>query len=118
MRINALVRSRAIWWASGLAFATLLLIMACVMSGFAIQRGVLPPIEVRINLGVVTLIAVETDDANCWRPIRGRAGPACSSASVYNPNHYYIGWVQRNTTARLTASERYRKVFVLRLPAS
>jgi hypothetical protein len=68
--------------------------MSCVIAGAAIERGRLPPLEVTAGLGALRLITVVTDDATCWRPIRGSAGVLCSTGSIYNPNRYYIAWAE------------------------
>jgi hypothetical protein len=110
-------KSRTVWWVGGLAFLLLILVLACGASGFALQQGVLPPIQVTLNAGMFSIVTVETDDEQCQRPIRGSAGPSCSSTSIYNPNRYFIVWFQRNTSQRLTMRERYSKLLVIRLPA-
>jgi hypothetical protein len=110
-------RSRVTWLIGGLAFALLVVILACGASGFAIQNGVLPPLQVTLNLGAFSLLTAETDDQKCVRPIRGTAGPSCSSASIYNPNRYFIVWFQRNSSQQMPMHKRYYKLVVIRLPS-
>jgi hypothetical protein len=111
-----MVRKRTIWLVGSVTFAILVLFMACGAGGLAMRQGMLPPVQVTMNLGAFSVLTAETDDANCWRPIRGTAGPSCSSGSIYNPNRYYIIWFQRNSHERMKLRERYQKLVVIRLP--
>lgn len=102
-------------WVAGMsAFALLILVMSCAISLFGVGRGMLPPIEFTANLGKFKIITVVTDDANCWRPIRGSAGPTCSMGSIYQPNWYYIAWIEQPGTQQRPRPS-YRKLFVVRL---
>jgi hypothetical protein len=98
------------------AFMALTIVMSCVIAGAAIERGRLPPLEVTADLGALRLITVVTDDATCWRPIRGSAGVLCSTGSIYNPNRYYIAWAELPGGSPGRPRPVYRKLFVLRLP--
>jgi hypothetical protein len=99
----------------GGAFALLVLVMLCALSGAAIGRGALPAEQFTLRLGSVALLTTVTDDATCWRPIYGSAGPLCSTGSLYHPNWYYIGWLELRTSLAQRQRPSYHKLFVIHL---
>lgn len=90
--------------------------MACVIGRAGVERGLVRPPELVMDLGALRLLALETDTANCWRPIRGRAGALCSMGSVYTTSRYYIGWLELRRGGTPRRGSIYYKLFVIRLP--
>lgn len=107
-------RSRAIWLTVGAIFLTSALFMACTVGRAGVERGVLPPLELSVDLGVLRLLTLETDNANCWRPIR--VGALCSTGSVLAANRYYTGWLEVRRSRVPRKNSLYYKLFVIRLP--
>ncbi len=110
-------RSRAIGLAALAAMLALALVMSCALGRSGLERGYVPPIELQISLGALRLLTVWTDDPTCSRPIHGSAGPECSSGSIYNPNRYYIGWLEVRSGPAGRERSQYRKLFIIRLPS-
>jgi hypothetical protein len=103
------------WIAGGAAVLLLALIMACVVGGAAVERGALPPVQVNVRVGSLSFETVVTDDASCWRPVRGNAGPLCSTGSLYRSNWYYIAWLGLRDQQNRRVPPIYHKLFVIRL---
>lgn len=109
--------SRSTWWVSGSIFAILVLVMSCGIASAGIRRGTVPPVEVNAGLGPVRFITVVTDDAKCWRPIRGSAGALCSTGSLFKTDRFYIGWLELPRLGSSKSLPRYQRLFTLRLPS-
>jgi hypothetical protein len=111
--------SRSRWVIGGALFAIVVLVMACSLASSGIRQGSLPPVEVAVGMDSLRFITVVTDDANCWRPIRGSAGALCSTGSLFKTDRFYIGWVELPNFEKSPGRQRprYQRLFTIRLPS-
>ncbi len=99
------------------AIALLALVSACALVSEGLQRGMLPPLDFSLDVGVLQFRTLVIDDLHCLRPVpAGSIAAMCSPRTLFTTERYYSGWIETRRRVSGRSVPAYRRIFVVRLP--
>ena len=99
------------------AIMLLALVSACGLVSEGLQRGMLPPLEFSLDVGLLQFRTLVIDDLHCLRPIpAGSIAAMCSPRTLFTTERYYSGWIETHRRVAGRIVPRYRRIFAVRLP--
>jgi hypothetical protein len=92
------------------------LVMATVLLGVGVQRGVVGPPQFEVALGPLQLSGFVTQTPNCRRSSYAyQKSSLCSGASLYMTSDYFAVWMLHRSKRGTVTIERARRLVLIHL---